>query len=375
MTVIAAEAIGVAHERAEDYAGLSIEELDQRIATAKAKLGERLVILGHHYQRDDVVKHADLSGDSYGLSVDAQKTAAEYIVFCGVHFMAESADILGRDDQTVILPDHTAGCSMADMADIEQLEEVWDELNEILGDAEAQVMPITYVNSSAAVKAFVGEHGGACCTSSNAEPIVRWAKNLRPKMLFLPDQHLGRYTAFAKLGIPLDKMLVWNPNLRYGGHTPEAIREAEVLLWAGHCSVHAQFRPAYIKAWREKHPEINVIVHPECTLGVTNEADYVGSTAYIIKTINEAPAGSMWAVGTEINLVNRLQTNNPDKTIVSVSPFACLCSTMYRIDPEELCWVLENLVEGNVVNQIAVPTAIKQKARLALERMLEIAGN
>jgi quinolinate synthase len=372
MTVV--EDIGIARAEAQDYAGMSLEELDARISAARAKLGERLVILGHHYQREDVVKHADLTGDSYGLSVDAQRTSAEFIVFCGVHFMAESADILGRDEQVVILPDHSAGCSMADMADIEQLEEVWEELEEILGDATAQVMPITYVNSTAAVKAFVGEHGGACCTSSNAEGVVRWAKSHRPKMLFLPDQHLGRYISHAKLDIPLDKMLVWNPNKRYGGHTPEAIRNAEVLLWAGHCSVHAQFRPAYVKAWREKHPDINVIVHPECALGVINEADYVGSTAYIINTINQAPAGSKWAVGTEINLVNRLQTLNPDKTVVSVSPFACLCSTMYRIDPEELCWVVENLAEGRVVNQIEVPAAVKAGARLALNRMLEIAG-
>ncbi|HEY1016764.1 MAG TPA: quinolinate synthase NadA, partial [Herpetosiphonaceae bacterium] len=369
---IPTDTVSIAHPTAEEYAGLSLEELDARISVARAKLGSRLVILGHHYQRDDVVKHADLTGDSYGLSVDARKTDAAYIVFCGVHFMAESADILGRADQTVILPDHTAGCSMADMADIEQLEDVWDELAGILGDVEREVMPITYVNSSAAVKAFVGEHGGACCTSSNAEGVVRWAKAQRPKMLFLPDQHLGRYVAHEKLGIPLDKMLVWNPNKRYGGHTPEAIREAEVLLWAGHCSVHAQFRPAHIAAWREQHPDIKVIVHPECALGVAKAADYVGSTAYIIKTINEAPAGTKWAVGTEINLVNRIATANPDKMIVSVSPFACLCSTMYRIDPEELCWVLENLAEGRVVNQIQVPEPQASQARLALERMLEI---
>ncbi len=372
--MIAFEEIGIAHAEAQDYAGMSLEELNDRISAARAKLGQRLVILGHHYQRDDVIRHADLSGDSYGLSVDAQRTEAEFIVFCGVHFMAESADILGRDDQTVILPDHTAGCSMADMADIEQLEEVWEELAEVLGAVEAQVMPITYVNSTAAVKAFVGEHGGACCTSSNAESVVRWAKAARPKMLFLPDQHLGRFISHAKLDIPLEKMLVWNPNKRYGGHTPEAIRAAEVLLWAGHCSVHAQFRPAYIKAWREQHPDINVIVHPECTLGVINESDYVGSTAYIINTIKNAPAGSKWAVGTEVNLVNRLQSDNPDKLVVSVSPFACLCSTMYRIDPEELCWVVENLAEDRVVNQISVPANVKRGARLALQRMLDIAA-
>lgn len=361
-----------AHPTAQGYAGMALEELDTRIAAAKAALGDQLVILGHHYQREDVVKHADLTGDSYGLSVDAQQTAARYIVFCGVHFMAESADILGRDDQTVILPDFTAGCSMADMADIEQLEDVWDELEIVLGDVDAQVMPITYVNSSAAVKAFVGERGGACCTSSNAEAVVRWAKSKRPKMLFLPDQHLGRYISFQKMGIPLDKMLVWNPNKRYGGHTPEAIRDAEVLLWAGHCSVHAQFRPAYVEAWRDREPDINVIVHPECTLGVCQAADYVGSTAYIIKTIEAAPAGSKWAVGTEVNLVNRLAQSNPDKMVVSLSPFACLCSTMYRIDPEELCWVLEHLVDGDVVNRVSVPATIKQGARLALQRMLDI---
>ena len=374
MTVIAADRIAVAHADVRDYAGMNLDELDARIQAAKAKLGNDLVILGHHYQREDVVKHADLSGDSYGLSVEASQTPAKYIVFCGVHFMAESADILGRDDQVVILPDHTAGCSMADMADIEQLVEVWEELDEILGDADANVMPITYVNSSAAIKGFVGEHGGACCTSSNAEKVVRWAKSHRPKMLFLPDQHLGRYTSHVQLGIPLEKMLVWNPNKRYGGHTPEAIRDAEVFLWAGHCSVHAQFRPAYVKAWREKHPDINVIVHPECPLGVINEADYVGSTAYIIKMVDGAPAGSKWAVGTEINLVNRLQERNPDKMVTSVSPFACLCSTMYRIDPEELCWVLENLAEGKVVNQISVDENVKKGARLALQRMIEITG-
>ena len=372
MTVISLDAVAVARPTARDYAGLSQAELDTRIAAAKARLGDQLVILGHHYQRDDVVRHADLTGDSYGLSVDARNTAAQYIVFCGVHFMAESADILGRDDQVVILPDHSAGCSMADMADIEQLEDVWDELDRVFGDVAATVMPITYVNSSAAVKAFVGKHGGACCTSSNAEKVVRWARSQRPKLLFLPDQHLGRYTSHAQLGVPLDKMLVINPNERYGGHSPEALREAEVLLWAGHCSVHAQFRPAYIEAWRAKEPDMNVIVHPECTLRVCEQADYVGSTAYIIKTINAAPAGSKWAVGTEINLVNRLQMQNPDKTVVSLSPFACLCSTMYRIDPEELCWVLEHLAEGEVVNAIDVSEPTKSHARLALQRMLDI---
>lgn len=357
------------------YHELSEPELRLRIAEAREALGKRLVILGHHYQQDAVVEFADFVGDSFELSRKAaDQKGIEFVIFCGVHFMAESADILSRGDQIVILPDLSAGCSMADMADIEQLEDVWDELNGILGDADAQVMPITYVNSSAAVKAFVGEHGGACCTSSNADKVVRWAKSHRPKMLFLPDQHLGRYTAHSQLGIPLEKMLVWNPNQRYGGHSPEAIREAEVFLWAGHCSVHAQFRPAYAQALREKHADINIIVHPECTLGVTREADYVGSTAYIIKTINAAPAGSKWAVGTEINLVNRLQTNNPDKLVVSLSPFACLCSTMYRIDPEELCWVLEHLAEGRVVNQISVPANVKQGARLALERMLEISA-
>jgi quinolinate synthase len=353
------------------YAQLPIEELFARIDSAKKTLGDQLVILGHHYQRDDVIRFADFTGDSLKLAKDGAAAQARYIVLCGVHFMAESAAILGRADQAVILPDLAAGCSMADMADLWQIEEAWRDLNSVL-DADAEVLPITYVNSAANIKSFVGQHGGACCTSSNAEQVVRWAYSQRPKLFFAPDQHLGRYVCARKLDIPLDEMIVWDPEERLGGHTPEAIRRARVILWKGHCSVHAQFRPEHVAMWRQRIPGIRVIAHPECELPVVDAADDAGSTAYIIKQVEASEPGSAWAIGTEVNLVSRLQAQHPDKTIVSLAPFACLCSTMYRIDPEELCWALESLVEGQVVNQITVPEDVTHWARVALDRMLKI---
>jgi len=357
-----------------EYRGRTIEELEARIRNAKKELGDELVILGHHYQRDEVIQFADFTGDSFKLAQDGRRVTARYIVFCGVHFMAESADLLARPEQAVILPDLTAGCSMADMADIFQLESCWKELDEVLGKAEQEVMPITYVNSSAAIKGFVGMQGGACCTSSNAEQIVRWAAERRRRMIFLPDQHLGRYVCHKKLGIPLEDMIVWDPEERYGGHDPETIRRARIYLWKGHCSVHAQFRAQHVAQWREKEPDMRIIVHPECDLSVVEAADDAGSTAYIIKQVEASAPGSKWAIGTEVNLVGRLAAKHPDKLIVSLSPFACLCSTMYRIDPEELCWALENLVDGKVVNQIEVPERVAPWARLALERMLDISA-
>lgn len=343
-----------------------------RIHAAREKLGQRVVILGHHYQRDDVVQFADFSGDSYQLCKEGAKVDAEYIVFAGVHFMAESADILGRDDQTVILPNLSAGCSMADMATLEQVLTAWAELEDVLGDDPvARIMPITYMNSAANLKAFVGKNGGTVCTSSNAHGALNWAFNQREKVFFFPDQHLGRNTG-KEMGIPLEQMVVWNPFKPYGGLTDEQILNAKIILWQGHCSVHQQFKPGHVDLWRKQHPDINILVHPECMLPVVEKADYVGSTAYIIRMIEEAPAGSKWAIGTEMHLVNRLKNAHPDKMITLLSPFSCLCSTMYRISPLDLAHVLEELVEGRVVNEIRVDAETKQYAKLALDRMLAI---
>ena len=356
-----------------EYTGLTPEETVTRIAAAKAILGSDLAILGHHYQRDEIIQWADYRGDSLKLSqIAGQHPEAKYIVFCGVHFMAESADILTNDDQIVILPNMSAGCSMADMASIGQVEAAWEAFGEVTDTS--RIIPITYVNSTAAIKDFVGRNGGACCTSSNARKVVEWALAKGDKIFFLPDQHLGRNTAVG-LGLdPEADMLLWNQNAPdgQGGTTPEKIRASKVLLWTGHCSTHARFKVEHIEKAREDSPGVQVIVHPECSLDVVEAADLNGSTEYILKVISEAPAGTIWGVGTEINLVSRLAQEHPDKTIFCLDPVVCPCSTMYRIHPHYLLWVLENLVKGVVVNQVKVKPEIAANARIALQRMLEI---
>ena len=354
----------------ENYVELSEQELDARIARAKAVLGSRLVILGHHYQRDEVVKFADFRGDSLKLSqLAASRVEAEYIVFCGVHFMAESADILSGEHQAVILPDLNAGCSMADMANLEQVETCWEELRNSAGGAT--IVPVTYINSTAAIKAFVGRNGGAVCTSSNARKVMEWALARGEKALFLPDEHLGRNTAY-RMGIPLDAMALWNPHEEAGGLSAEEIRHARIFLWKGHCSVHQRFLPEHVERARSKYPGIRVIVHPECRWDVCQLADEVGSTEFIIKRITEAPPGSQWAVGTEIHMINRLAKEYPDRLVVTLDDCVCLCSTMYRISPQHLCWTLESLLAGQVVNRVSVDPETKRWARVALDRMLEM---
>ncbi len=347
-------------------------EAVERIRRARAVLGDQVVILGHHYQRDEVVQFADFQGDSYQLSQEGARVKAKYIVFAGVHFMAESAVILGRPDQVVILPNMQAGCSMADMANLEQVLTAWAELEEVLCTApEQHIMPVTYMNSAANLKAFVGRYGGTVCTSSNAEGALAWAFAQREKVFFFPDQHLGRNTG-KRMGIPLDEMVLWNPFKPYGGLTDEQILRARVILWQGHCSVHQQFRPEHVDLWRRQHPDVQIIVHPECMMEVVDKADLVGSTSYIVKTIESAPAGSKFAVGTELHLVNRLKQRNPDKFVTLLSPFSCLCSTMYRITPLDLANVLEGLVDGRVINPIHVDDEVKHFARIALDNMLSI---
>ena len=356
----------------QPYASLSDEDCDRRIEAAKAALGDRVVILGHHYQRDEVFKHADFSGDSLKLSRQAAASNAEYIVFCGVHFMAEVADIISRPEQISILPDLSAGCSMADMADLEQVERAWRELDSVL-DADESITPVTYINSAANLKSFCGRHGGIVCTSTNAQKILDWSFERREKVLFFPDQHLGRNTGY-KMGIPLEEMVVWDYDLPMGGLTAEQIRAAKMILWKGFCSVHQMFKPEQIENFRREYPEGKVISHPEASFEVCQLSDYVGSTEYIIKTITDAPPNTQWLVGTELNLVNRLHETlaAEGKTVQFMSPMVCMCSTMFRIDPQHLAWVLENLVEGNVVNQISVPDDVAANARIALQRMLEI---
>ncbi len=361
------------------YIGLTDEEMDRRIAAAKATLGRRLVILGHHYQRDEVIKFADYTGDSYKLSQQVAKHPdAEFIVFCGVHFMAESADVLSAPHQQVILPDLAAGCSMADMADPEQLQMCWADLEQMgaitpqPAGAKASVVPVTYINSSAAIKAFVGERGGVVCTSSNAAATLTWAWERGDKILFLPDQHLGRNTAY-KMGVPLDEMVVWDPNEVWGGLSPEAVRKARIILWKGHCSVHVRFTVRQIEQLRAQHPGLRVIVHPEVPWEVVQAADDAGSTEYIINQVKSSPAGSVWAVGTEVHLVNRLASQvGPDRTVLSLDQFGCLCSTMFRVSPNHLLWVLEGLLAGEVHNRIVVPEDQKHWNRVALDRMLSI---
>lgn len=347
-------------------------EAVERIKRARGILGEDVVILGHHYQRDEVVQFADFQGDSYQLCKEGAKVRAKYIVFAGVHFMAESAVILGRPDQVVILPNMKAGCSMADMANLEQVLTAWAELEEVLGvPSDEAIMPVTYMNSAANLKGFVGQYGGTVCTSSNAAGALAWAFEQREKVFFFPDQHLGRNTG-KKMGIPLEQMVLWNPFKPYGGLTDAQIENAKVILWQGHCSVHQQFRPEHVDLWRTHHEGINVIVHPECMMEVVDKADYVGSTSYIVQTIDGAVAGSKWAVGTEVHLVNRLKERNLDKFVTLLSPFACLCSTMYRITPLDLANALDQLVQGRVINQIIVDDEVQRNARMALDRMLSI---
>ena len=357
----------------DSYRTLAEDEVQERILAAREALGDRAVILGHHYQRDEVFRHADFSGDSLKLSRQAAASGAEYIVFCGVHFMAEVADILSRPDQTAILPDMAAGCSMADMATLRKVEQAWRELGEVI-DPDQAVTPVTYINSSADLKAFCGRHGGIVCTSSNAANVLEWAWSRREKVLFFPDQHLGRNTALLKMGMTEDDIVVWDFTKPMGGLAPEQIRRARLILWQGFCSVHMMFRPEHIEAFREKHPEGRVISHPECTYEVCSRSDYVGSTEYIIRTIAEAEPGTRWLVGTELNLVNRLHARHKaeGKQVHFMSPTVCMCSTMFRIDPQHLCWTLENLVEGRPVNVIQVPEETAAQARLALERMLEV---
>jgi quinolinate synthase len=342
--------------------------LDARIAAAKSRLGKNVVILGHHYQRDEVVKFADFRGDSLKLSQQAAATDAKYIVFCGVHFMAESADILSRAGQVTILPDLNAGCSMADMADIGQVEACWEELESVGG---LKVIPVTYMNSTAAIKGFTGERGGAVCTSSNADKVIRFAFEHGERVLFLPDEHLGRNTAF-RMGIPLEQMVVWDPYRELGGNTPEQLRSAKMILWKGYCSVHQRFLPEHVDRVRREIPGVKVIVHPECRFEVVQKADMTGSTEQISKIIRAAEPGSTWVVGTEIHLVNRLSKELPDRTVQSLDPNVCVCTTMFRISPQHLLWTLDNLCEGRIVNQIVVDEKTKQWARVALERMLSL---
>ncbi|HWY71484.1 MAG TPA: quinolinate synthase NadA [Terriglobales bacterium] len=371
--------MSVAAERAlcslDNYLVLPDDTMDDRIAEARRELGRDCVILGHHYQRDEVIRFADYTGDSYKLSKISAEADGRYIVFCGVHFMAESADILARREQQVILPDLNAGCSMADMAEIGQVEDCWEQLERlgIVGEDGSGITPLTYMNSTAAIKAFVGERGGLVCTSSNAGAAFRWAYAKSPKVLFLPDQHLGRNTAY-KLGIPLSEMVVWDPYMLNGGLTPDRLRAAKVILWKGHCSVHQRFLPEHVDNVRAKYPGIQVIVHPECRWEVCQKADQLGSTERLIKIIEDAPAGTMFAVGTEIHLVNRMGKRFAEqgKKVITLDDSGCLCTTMFRISPQHLAWALENLVDGNVVNRIRVAEDVKYWSRVALDRMLEI---
>jgi quinolinate synthase len=355
---------------AERYTDPPLEDLAERIGAAKAALGDRLFILGHHYQRDEVIRWADARGDSFKLAkLAAERPEADYIVFCGVHFMAEAADILTADHQQVVLPDLNAGCSMADMADIDAVEEAWEALADVTDIT--RVVPITYMNSAANLKAFVGRNGGAVCTSSNARAVLEWAFERGDQVLFFPDQHLGRNTGF-QMGYTEADMRVWNPRLDLGGLAETDCKEATFLLWKGHCSVHQRFQPAHIEAFRAEHPEGIVVVHPECSHEVCELADQVGSTEYIIRAVADAPAGSVIGVGTEIHMVNRLANETPDKTVVSLDPLVCPCSTMFRIDAPHLAWVLEELVDGRVPNRITVDPETAEWAKVALDRMLAI---
>ena len=356
---------------ADSYVQQSPQAIQEKIAARKAELADRLLILCHHYQQEATYRFADVTGDSLKLAKQAANAVDRpYIVFCGVHFMAESADILTADSQSVILPDLRAGCPMADMASRQEVDWAWRELTDTIGAAPV-VIPVTYVNSSARIKAFVGERGGSVCTSSNAERVLTWALERGDKVFFFPDEHLGRNSAYA-LGIPDDEVVLWQRGLPLGGNQAEQLRRAKVILWNGYCTVHMQFNAAQVKAWRDREPDIRVIVHPECRHEVVHAADLYGSTEKIISAVSDSPAGSKWAIGTEVNLVNRLASQHPDKEIHSLSPFQCLCSTMYRIKPAYLLWVLDNLSKGQVVNQITVDPETARLAKLSLDRMLTI---
>jgi quinolinate synthase len=357
----------------QDFALLEEDDCEARIVAAKAELGKRCVILGHHYQRNEVFRHADFTGDSLKLSRLAAESDAEYIVFCGVHFMAEVADILSRPDQVAILPDLAAGCSMADMANLANVERCWRELAQVL-DPDQAVTPVTYINSAADLKAFCGRHGGVVCTSSNAAKILDWSFARRDKILFFPDQHLGRNTGH-RMGIPLDEMVVWDFAQPMGGLTPEEIHKARIILWKGFCSVHQMFQAGHIDQFKAKYPQTLVIAHPEANFEVCQKADYIGSTEYILKTVREAEPDTRWLVATELNLVNRLhdEVKHQGKNVHFMSPTVCMCSTMFRTDPQHVAWVLENLVAGRVVNRIQVPESDAWEARLALANMLAIA--
>lgn len=355
----------------ENYLRYPDHTVDERIRAARQVLGARVLILGHHYQRDEVIRFADYRGDSLRLAQrGVEHPEAEFMVFCGVHFMAESADILRADHQQVILPDLNAGCSMADMAEIGQVEDAWETLERL--ELAAEFTPLTYMNSTAAIKAFCGERGGAVCTSSNAPAAFRWARGQRPRVFFLPDQHLGRNTGI-KLGLARERMRVWNPRLPLGGLTPDELKATDVLLWKGHCSVHQRFLPEHVARWRRESPETRILVHPECSHEVVEQADLTGSTDFIIRQIENAPAGSRWAVGTELHLVHRLANEHPEQFIEPLDRDACpVCTTMFRISPQHLAWALENLVQGQVVNRIRVKPAVRQWARVALDRMLAL---
>ncbi|MEC8891226.1 MAG: quinolinate synthase NadA [Chloroflexota bacterium] len=352
------------------YMRMNPEQIEANIRIAREQLADRALILGHHYQRDEVIQFADIRGDSFKLSqFAAEQDDVEFIIFCGVHFMAETADILSNPSQRVILPNLTAGCSMADMAQTDDVLDCWDDLNNVLG--EGSVIPVTYMNSTAEIKSLCGKNGGIVCTSSNASATFDWSYSQGEKVLFLPDQHLGRNTA-AKMGMGLDEMILWNPFKPLGGNTLEDIKNAKLILWEGHCSVHTRFTVSQINEARLKHPDVNIVVHPECTLEVVNEADSVGSTEHIKNVIEQADRGTTWAVGTEISLVNRIASENPDKNVFCLDSVVCPCSTMYRIHPAYVSWVLDGLVEGVVVNQIKVDDDIRRYSKIALERMLSI---
>jgi len=354
----------------DEYTLAPPHELEARIRTAKESLGDRLVVLGHHYQRDEVIRWADRTGDSFKLArFAADSAAATDIIFCGVHFMAESADVLTADHQRVLLPDLNAGCSMADMADIDQVEEAWEAIGNVV-DVD-RVVPVTYMNSSAALKAFVGLHGGAVCTSSNARGVLEWALARGDRVLFFPDQHLGRNTGY-QMGFGAADMRVWNPRAELGGLEERDVKESTLLLWKGHCSVHQRFRPEHIAAARAKYPDVEVIVHPETSHEVVELADRVGSTERILSWVEQAPAGAVIAIATEVHMVKRLAATHPDKTIFTLDPLVCPCSTMFRIDEPHLLWVLDHLVRGEVVNQIVVEPETAEWARVALQRMLDI---
>lgn len=356
------------------YATMDGEELDQRIAAARAALGERLVILGHHYQRDEIIRYADYRGDSFKLAqLAAARPQADYIVFCGVHFMAESADILSSPQQKVILPNPAAGCSMADMANIAEVEECWQTLTDLLGE-DAAIIPVTYMNSAANLKAFCGRNGGVVCTSSNAPAVMKWAFNQGKRVLFFPDEHLGRNTALM-YGIPAERMAIWNPkNPLASDEEEDALQRASIILWKGYCTTHMRFNVQQIANARTDYPGIKILVHPECRREVVEAADLYGSTEYIIQQIEQAPAGSQWGIATEINLVHRLAKEHPDQFIFCLDPIVCPCSTMYRIHPAYLAWVLEGLLKDEVINQISVDVETAHWARVALERMLSLAA-